>query len=114
MQLGMVTYNMGKDMTSEQLIAFCKETGLAGVELRTTHAHGVEVTLSQSQAAEPWRLPIEIGIADSPDKPPRVERLLLNGRRSTVRFPSETRPARVSLDPNTWVLVEAGAFSEVK
>lgn len=49
MRLGMVTYNMGKDMSCEQLIALCKETGLEGVELRTTHAHGVEVTLSDDE-----------------------------------------------------------------
>ena len=49
MRLGMVTYNMGKDMTCEQLITLCKESGLEGVELRTTHAHGVEVTLSQEE-----------------------------------------------------------------
>lgn len=52
MKLGMVTYNMGKDMTVPQLIAFCKETGLQGVELRTTHAHGVELELTPHQRAE--------------------------------------------------------------
>lgn len=49
MKLGMVTYNMGKDMDVPQLIAFCQATGLEGVELRTTHAHGVEVTLSKPE-----------------------------------------------------------------
>jgi sugar phosphate isomerase/epimerase len=49
MRLGMVTYNMGKDMSREQLIALCHETGLEGLELRTTHAHGVEVTLSKEE-----------------------------------------------------------------
>lgn len=51
MKLGMVTYNMGSEMSCEALIAFCKETGLQGVELRTTHAHGVEVTLSPAERA---------------------------------------------------------------
>lgn len=49
MRLGMVTYNMGKDMNCQELIDFCKETGIEGVELRTTHAHGVEVTLSADE-----------------------------------------------------------------
>lgn len=44
-KLGMVTYNMGKDMDVDELIAFCVATGLEGVELRTTHRHGVEVSL---------------------------------------------------------------------
>lgn len=51
-KLGMVTYNMGKDMDLPQLIAFCEATGLEGVELRTTHAHGVEVDLSPAQRRE--------------------------------------------------------------
>jgi sugar phosphate isomerase/epimerase len=51
MKLGMVTYNMGKDMSCEELIAFCKKTGLSGVELRTTHAHGVEISLNGEERA---------------------------------------------------------------
>jgi len=50
-RLGMVTYNMGKDMTLDELFAFCEETGLEGVELRTTHKHGVEVELSAAERA---------------------------------------------------------------
>ncbi len=61
MKLGMVTYNMGKDMDCKQLIAFCQETGLEGVELRTGHKHGVEITLSASERAE-----IKAMFADSP------------------------------------------------
>lgn len=52
MKLGMVTYNMGKDMALPDLIAFCEKTGLEGVELRTSHAHGVELELSKAQRAE--------------------------------------------------------------
>lgn len=52
MRLGMVTYNMGKDMDLPTLIAFCEDTGLEGVELRTTHAHGVEVELSADERAD--------------------------------------------------------------
>ncbi len=51
MKLGMVTYNMGKDMTLPELIAFCEKTGLQGVELRTTHKHGVELELNQDERA---------------------------------------------------------------
>ena len=52
MKLGMVTYNMGKDMTVDELILFCEATGLEGVELRTTHKHGVEIELNAAQRAE--------------------------------------------------------------
>lgn len=51
LRLGTVTYNMGKDMPLDELIAFCETTGLEGVELRTTHKHGVEVTLDAAARA---------------------------------------------------------------
>lgn len=52
MKLGMVTYNMGKDMPLRELLDFCEETGMEGVELRTTHAHGVEATLDGEERAD--------------------------------------------------------------
>ena len=51
MKLGIVTYNIGKDWDLDTLIANCEETGFDGVELRTTHAHGVEVDLSAAERA---------------------------------------------------------------
>lgn len=52
MRLGTVTYNLGKDWDIETLIKNCEQAKFEGVELRTTHKHGVEVTLSKSQRAE--------------------------------------------------------------
>lgn len=52
MRLGTVTYNLAKDWDIETLIQNCEETKLEGVELRTTHEHGVEVSLSKEQRAE--------------------------------------------------------------
>jgi sugar phosphate isomerase/epimerase len=52
MQLGLVTYNLAKDWDVPTLIRHCEETGFEGVELRTTHAHGVEVNLTPAQRAE--------------------------------------------------------------
>ncbi|MBI3117907.1 MAG: sugar phosphate isomerase/epimerase [Candidatus Hydrogenedentes bacterium] len=62
MKLGMVTYNMGKDMNREQLIALCKAAGLQGVEFRTTHAHGVEPSLSKEERAAVRRQMEESGV----------------------------------------------------
>lgn len=50
MQLGMVTYLWGAKWDLPTLIKNCEQTGFAGVELRSTHAHGVEVTLEQERA----------------------------------------------------------------
>lgn len=52
MRLGTVTYNLAKDWDIETIIRNCEETKFEGVELRTTHAHGVEVSLSKEQRAE--------------------------------------------------------------
>ena len=49
MQLGLVTYMWGADWDLPTLIKNCQQTGFAGVELRTTHKHGVEPTLSPDE-----------------------------------------------------------------
>ncbi len=46
MKLGLVTYNMAHAWDVPTLIEMCRKTGFQGVELRTTHAHGVEPALS--------------------------------------------------------------------
>ena len=50
--LGLVTYNVAKEWDLETLLRLVREAGLEGVEFRTTHAHGVERTLSAAQRAE--------------------------------------------------------------
>ena len=52
MKLGLVTYNLAKDWDLGTSIANCEETGFSGVELRTTHAHQVEVDLKPQKRAE--------------------------------------------------------------
>ena len=51
MKLGFVTYNIGKDWGVSEIIEKCQSTGFQGVELRTTHAHGVESSLSTDERA---------------------------------------------------------------
>ncbi|MGV3762089.1 sugar phosphate isomerase/epimerase family protein [Parapedobacter sp.] len=49
MKLGLVTYLWGKDWDVPTLIANCTATGLAGVELRVDHAHGVSPEMSKRE-----------------------------------------------------------------
>lgn len=49
MQLGLVTYQWGKDMDIPTLISACKASKLGGVELRVEHAHGVHLGMSASE-----------------------------------------------------------------
>lgn len=48
MKLGIVTYNIAKGWDLPTIIKNCRDTGFQGVELRTSHAHGVEVTLDKA------------------------------------------------------------------
>lgn len=49
LRLGLVTYNLARAWDLETLVRNCEETGFEGVELRTTHAHGVEPELAPEQ-----------------------------------------------------------------
>jgi sugar phosphate isomerase/epimerase len=52
MQLGLVTYQWGADWDLPTLIKNCQATGFVGVELRTTHKHGVEPSLDEAARKE--------------------------------------------------------------
>jgi len=60
-RLGIVTYNIAKDWDVPTIIKNCAEAKFQGVELRTTHKHGVEVNLTKEQRAE-----VKKRFADSP------------------------------------------------
>lgn len=49
MKQGLVTYNLAAQWDVDKIIEMCGKHGYAGVELRTTHAHGVEVSLSKEE-----------------------------------------------------------------
>lgn len=52
MKLGIVTYNIAREWDVPTILEKCNTLGYAGVELRTTHAHGVEVSLTQEERSE--------------------------------------------------------------
>lgn len=49
LKFGLVTYEWAKSWDLPTLIANCEKTNILGVELRTQHQHGVEVSLSKAQ-----------------------------------------------------------------
>src|SRR3954468_21056248 len=51
-RLGIVTYNIAATWDIPTILRVCRNVGLAAVELRTTHRHGVEPTLSAGQRRE--------------------------------------------------------------
>jgi sugar phosphate isomerase/epimerase len=60
-KLGLVTYNIAPDWDVPTLISRCKDLGIAGVELRTTHKHNVEPSLGKAE-----RETVRKQFADSP------------------------------------------------
>ncbi len=52
MFFGLVTYQWGKDWNLPTLLKNCEKAAVLGVELRTTHAHGVEPSLTAKQRQE--------------------------------------------------------------
>jgi sugar phosphate isomerase/epimerase len=51
-RLGIVTYNIAQSWDVPTILEVCKNVGLSPVELRTTHKHGVEPSLSKDQRQE--------------------------------------------------------------
>jgi sugar phosphate isomerase/epimerase len=51
-RLGIVTYNIAAAWDVPTILTVCKNVGLSPVELRTTHKHGVEPTLSKAERKE--------------------------------------------------------------
>jgi sugar phosphate isomerase/epimerase len=51
-QLGIVTYNIAKDWDLDTIFKKLEALGYEGVELRTTHAHKVEVNLTKARREE--------------------------------------------------------------
>ncbi len=51
-RLGLVTYNLAANWDLPSLLKACKATGVSPVELRTTHKHGVEPSLSKEERAD--------------------------------------------------------------
>ena len=52
LRLGLMTYNLARDWNLDTMITNCTEAKFEHAELRTTHAHGVEVTLSKAERRE--------------------------------------------------------------
>ena len=61
-QLGLVTYNVARDWDLPTILRICKQVGVAAVECRTTHKHGVEPTLSSADRKDVKRRFADSGI----------------------------------------------------
>ncbi|MDP6719236.1 MAG: sugar phosphate isomerase/epimerase, partial [Pirellulaceae bacterium] len=108
MAYGLVTYQWGKDWDLPTLIRNCEKAGVAGVELRTTHAHGVEPTLDAKQRAEVKRAfqqspVVLVGIGsnerfDNPD--PAVVKKAIEASKAFIRLSHDVGSSGVKVKPD--------------
>jgi sugar phosphate isomerase/epimerase len=61
-RLGLVTYNLAAQWDLPTLLKICKSVGVSPIELRTTHKHGVEPSLSKDERAEVKRKFADAGV----------------------------------------------------
>ncbi|WP_209328922.1 sugar phosphate isomerase/epimerase family protein [Lunatimonas salinarum] len=109
LKLGLVTYQWGKDMTLPELIAACEKTGYGAVELRTEHAHGVEISLSKKARKE-----VKKRFKDSPvtclgygsnyeyhSPEPAVLRKNIEGTKEYIKLCKDIGASGIKVKPNT-------------
>lgn len=107
-QLGIVTYNIARDWDLDTILKRLEALGYAGVELRTTHAHKVEVNLTKEQRDE-----IRKRFEDSPVQlaglgsafeyqatDPAVVRQNIEGTREYIRLAHDIGSPGVKVRPN--------------
>lgn len=51
-KLGMISYNVAQDWDLTTILKVCREVGIAAVEARTTHKHGIEIARTSAERAE--------------------------------------------------------------
>ena len=69
----------------------------------------VQVELTQVQTGAAYRLPLEIALGND-GQPSRIEKFELTTATGRFSFPADTEPTSVTLDPNTWVLMQVEEF----
>jgi aminopeptidase N len=86
-----------------------KRTGSPSVEWAWSYDESskqIKVELTQTQAGDVYRLPIEVGISSSETAEPRIQKVELTQRTQSIEVAAERTPKEVTLDPNCWVLMK--------
>lgn len=76
-------------------------------------AKQIVVTIKQTQAAEPYRFTLDVGVSATANTPVKVLQIQVTGRDTVATFPADVEPASVVLDPNVWLLAEFGEFTKL-
>jgi sugar phosphate isomerase/epimerase len=107
-QLGIVTYNIAKDWDLATILSRLEKLKYEGVELRTTHAHKVEVNLSKQERDEVRKRfedsPVQLAGLGSAFEfqaaDPAVLRKNVDGTKEYVRLAHDVGAPGVKVRPN--------------
>ena len=107
-QLGIVTYNIAKDWDLPTILSRLEKLGYQGVELRTTHAHKVEVSLSKAEREKVRKRfedsPVQLAGLGSAFEyqaaDPAVVRKNIEGTKEYVRLAHDVGSPGVKVRPN--------------
>ena len=75
-------------------------------------AKQVVVTVTQTQAGELYRFPLDVAVSQTASVPPRAQRVDITRREASFTLPAESEPAAVTLDPGVWLLADFGPFTK--
>lgn len=107
---GLVTYQWGKDWDLPTLIKNCERAEVWGVELRTTHKHGVEPSLSDAERShvraqfDATKVQL-VGIGsnerfDNPD--PKVLAQSIEATKAFIQLSHDVGGTGVKVKPDSW------------
>src|SRR5262245_57742624 len=107
-QLGIVTYNIAKDWDLPAILSRLEKLGYSGAELRTSHAHKVEVNLTKAQREEVRKRfedsPVELAGLGSAFEyqatDPAIVRQNIDGTKEYVRLAHDIGAPGVKVRPN--------------
>ncbi len=108
MKLGLVTYLWAKEWTNSEIITNCEKAGIQGVELRSTHAHGVEITLNKKERKEIKKMYknsgvelVGLGSAEEYDqKDPALVRQAIENTKAFIKLSHDVGGSGVKVRPN--------------
>ena len=66
----------------------------------------IEIELAQTQAGEPYRLPVEFSVSPGDGSPANIERVEMHDRQHMFFIKAQKEPAEVKIDPHTWLLAQ--------
>jgi aminopeptidase N len=78
-------------------------------------AKRITIDLTQTQAGDAYRFPVEFGVAAATPatgaaQSPRVERREMTAKHATFEIASDSEPSAVTIDPDTWLLADRVTF----